>query len=528
MYEFNSMNERLTMAARLYPEKVAVKDLQKSLTYKELNERACRLANGLTEMGIKRGDRIATIAHNRIEWIEILCAASKSGFVLVPLLFRFMPEEYQYIVQNSMCKAFVIGPEFVEGTSSIKSRINRELANNFIYLNNNDQGSGILYESLIQNSAVKEPEVEISGDDLWCINYTSGSTGNPKGVVRTHRAWVAHHIMTCLGFGFDQEERALLVMPLGHANSIIFSFAILYMHGSVILYNQKSFNPEGFIKMIQEEKATFTSLVPTQYVMILSLEEEIKNKYDVNSMRTVLCSSAPLRRSTKLEIMNYFGGVRFFEGFGSTEQGVIVLLPPEDQMRKFGSVGREMIGCRPIKILNNERKEVPCGEVGEIFSEQACGMTGYWNAPEATKEAFCGEYITAGDMGYKDEEGFLFLVDRKANMIITGGENVYPSEVEKIVLSHPSVKEVAVIGVPDDKWGEAIKAIVVPESGIKVSKRLEEKILLFCKEQMAGYKRPRSIEFCREDEMPRTATGKIVYGELRDRFGRWSDERMES
>jgi fatty-acyl-CoA synthase len=524
MYEFNSMNERLIMAAKSYPDKMAVKDLEHRLSYKELNERACCLANGLSEMGIEKGDRVAIIAHNRIEWIEVLCAALKSGFVVVPLLFRFVPDEYQYIVEDSACKAFIIGPGFVEGAISIRDRISNDLANNYIYLDDKNAPSGILYEDIIRKSPAKEPDVDISGEDLWCINYTSGSTGNPKGVVRTHRSWIAHHIMTCLGFGFDQEERALLVMPLGHANSIIFTFAILYVHGSVTFYNKVTFDPEGIIKAVQEDKTTFTSLVPTQYIMILSLPEEIKKKYDVSSMRTILCSSAPLRRSTKLDIVNYFSGVRFFEGFGSTEQGVIVLLNPEDQMRKFGSVGREIIGCRPIKILDEKRRELPSGETGEIFSTQACGMSEYWNAPDYTKKAFHGEYITAGDVGYKDDEGFIFLVDRKANMIITGGENVYPSEVEKVVVSHELVKEVAVIGVPDEKWGESIKAIVVLESGIKGTEKLKEELLLYCRERMAGYKRPKSIEFIKDDEIPRTATGKIVYGSLRDRFGRWSDE----
>jgi acyl-CoA synthetase (AMP-forming)/AMP-acid ligase II len=193
-------------------------------------------------------------------------------------------------------------------------------------------------------------------------------------------------------------------------------------------------------------------------------------------------------------------------------------------MEKLGSIGREMIGVSRIKLLDDEGREVPRGSVGEIYTKQPCAFKEYWKDPQNTEAAFRGDYFTAGDMAYQDEDGFLYLVDRKQNMIITGGENVYPSEVENVIVAHPSVKEVCVIGVPDEKWGEAVKAVVVLNEGFEETDKCRQEILKFCKEMMAGYKRPKTIDFIQFEEIPRTATGKVIYGALRDRYGRWSDE----
>jgi len=244
----------------------------------------------------------------------------------------------------------------------------------------------------------------------------------------------------------------------------------------------------------------------------------------VSSLRNLLCSSAPVRRSTKLGIMAYFENAALFEGYGSTEAGVPVMLRPEHQMEKLGSIGRETVGMNRIKLLDEKGMEVAAGEVGEIYTKQACAFTEYWNDPEKTKEAFRGEYFSAGDLAYKDEDGFFYLVDRKQNMIITGGENVYPSEVENVVITHPAVKEVCVIGAPDEKWGESVKAIVVLDDDVEESEDVKKDILDFCRDKIAGYKRPKSIDFIAFDDIPRTATGKVIYGALRDKYGRWSDD----
>jgi len=313
----------------------------------------------------------------------------------------------------------------------------------------------------------------------------------------------------------------MLVMPMCHVNSIFYSFAYTLVSAPVMVYNMVSFDPEDLLKTISEYKITFTSLVPTHYIMILALPDEVKKKYDVSSIRQLLISSAPARKDLKLAIMDFFKNAELWEAYGSTEAGLVTLLRPEDQFKKLGSIGREIFGIDEIKLLDENGNEVPRGEVGELYSRTPMAFKEYWKDPEKTKAAFRGDWMTVGDMARQDEDGYYYLVDRKANMIITGGENVYPSEVENVVGAHPAVKDVAVIGVPDPKWGEAVKAVVILHEGYTPSKELEQEIIDFCRGKIAGYKRPKSVDFIKEEDMPRTATGKILHRKLRERY--WKD-----
>lgn len=525
MGSFMTINEALSMAAYHYPDKTGIKDLNRSMTFSEFNERCCRLANGLLDMGLRKGDRFAAIAHNCVEWMEIYGAAAKAGLVAVPIMFRLIPNEYLYILKNSGSKAFILAQDFVEGANTIRDKLPKDVAANFIFLGDKEPPADYFhYEKLIKSSSAEQPGIEVKPEDIWVIIYTSGTTGKPKGAVRTHESSVFHYLMYNNEMGFNRDDTGLLVMPMCHANSFFYCFNFTYVYATACVYSSKSFDPEEVLRVFDEEKITFTSLVPTQYIMILSLAEEIRNKYDVTSVRNLLCSSAPVRRSTKLEIMKYFKNARLFEGYGSTEAGIPVMLRPEHQMEKLGSIGREMIGVSRIKLLDPQGREVPTGTVGEIYTKQPTSFKGYWNDPEKTSEAFRGEYFTAGDMAFKDEDGFFYLVDRKQNMIISGGENIYPSEVENVVISHSAVKEVCVIGVPDEKWGESVKAIVVLNDGYEQGDELEKDILEYCRDKIAGYKRPRSLDFIEFEAIPRTATGKIIYGALRDKYGRWSEK----
>jgi acyl-CoA synthetase (AMP-forming)/AMP-acid ligase II len=228
-----------------------------------------------------------------------------------------------------------------------------------------------------------------------------------------------------------------------------------------------------------------------------------------------MISSAPARQDTKRAVMAMFRNSGLFELYGSSEAGWVTMLRPEEQFTKLGSVGRECVGAAPIKILDEAGREVPDGEAGELYSNNPHTFDCYWKLPEKTAEAFRGDYCTVGDMARRDEDGYIYLVDRKSNMIISGGENVYPSEVEAILGAHPAVRDVAVIGLPDEKWGERVHAVVIVHDGARVS---EAELLAWCKDRLAGYKRPRSCSFLREEEMPRTATGKILHRVLKTKF----------
>jgi acyl-CoA synthetase (AMP-forming)/AMP-acid ligase II len=241
----------------------------------------------------------------------------------------------------------------------------------------------------------------------------------------------------------------------------------------------------------------------------------VKARYDLSAVGKLLVSSAPARKDTKLAILDFFKNSRLFELYGATETGWVTVLKPDEQIRRLGSVGREWAGSGAIKILDADKKEVADGEVGELFSRTSYVFDGYWKNPEITAQAFCGQWCSVGDMARRDADGYIHLVDRKSNLIISGGENIYPSEVEGVLGAHPKVKDVAVIGVPDAKWGEAVRAVVVMHDGQQLD---ETEVLAYCRDRLAGYKRPRSVLFIADAAMPRTATGKILHRKLREQL----------
>jgi acyl-CoA synthetase (AMP-forming)/AMP-acid ligase II len=243
----------------------------------------------------------------------------------------------------------------------------------------------------------------------------------------------------------------------------------------------------------------------------------VRERYNVDAVTKLMISSAPARRDTKLAIMDYFKNSGLFELYGSTEAGWVTMLHPDEQFTKLGSVGRECVGSRPIRLLDASGNDVADGDAGELYSCNAYTFNGYWNLPDKTKEAFRGDYCTVGDLARRDNEGYIFLVDRKSNMIISGGENIYPSEVESLLAGHPKVQDVAIIGVADEKWGERVHAVIIPRDGETPT---QDEILDWCKTRIAGYKRPRSLSFIRESEVPRTATGKILHRVLRELHNR--------
>jgi acyl-CoA synthetase (AMP-forming)/AMP-acid ligase II len=506
------------------PDREAIADQVKRYTFGEWDERSNRLAHGLREMGVGHGDRFAIIAYNSVEWMEIYAAAAKGGQITVPIMFRLAPPEIEYIINHSGCKAILVAEEFVEMLDGLRDNVPIP-GDNYVYLGRAKAPKGYLhYEELMKRGPSTPPEVAVNGADIWNIMYTSGTTGRPKGVVRTHESNTAEYVLNAVNVGVRPDDKVMLVMPMCHINSIFYSFAYTYVGAPCYVYNMVSFDPEDLLRTIDREKITFTSLVPTHYIMMLALPDEIKKKYDVSSIRQLLVSSAPARKETKVETMKYFENAELWEAYGSTEQGLMTLLRPEDQMTKLGSIGREIFGTDRIKILDEDRNEVPDGEVGEIFARTPIAFKEYWKDPEKTRQVFEGEWSTAGDLGKRDEDGFLYLVDRKANMIITGGENVYPSEVENVLGPHQAVKDVAVIGVPDKKWGEAVKAVVILHEDYDPSEGLAKDLIQSCRGKIAGYKIPKTVDFIADEEMPRTGTGKILHRVLRERYGTWDDQ----
>lgn len=508
----------LRMNAINYPTKLGWQDSTREFTFEEWNDRSNRVANGLRDLGIGFGETFAVISYNRGEWMDIYAGCAMGGQVVVPVMFRLAAPEIEYIVNHSECKGFIVEAPFVHLIDSIKDKL-QVPEDAYIYLGDGPPPEGYIgYEELLERSPRQEADLPVHGSDVWNIMYTSGTTGRPKGVVRTHESHIAHYLLSNINMGVRPTDKAMLVMPMCHVNSIQYSFAYTLVSAPVFVYNVKSFDPEHLLKAIDRYRITFTSLVPTHYRMILDLPDRVKERVDVSCVRQLLISSAPADKELKLAIMDYFKNAELWEAYGSTEGGLGTLLRPEDQLRKLGSIGKEIFGIDRLRLLDEDRNEVPDGEVGELFCRAPCAFKEYFKDPEKTKEAFEGEWFCAGDLAKRDEDGYYVLVDRKANMIITGGENVYPSEVEGVLRGHEAVKEVAVIGVPDKKWGEAIKAVVVPNDGHEPGEALARSIIDFARGKIAGYKRPKGIEFISDEEMPRTATGKILHRVLKSRY----------
>ena len=509
--------------AKKFPKTIALMDKDRSFTYPALNRRVNQLACSLMGLGLRKGDKLAVLLENSIEIVELFLATAKTGIIMVPINFRLAGPEVEYIVNNSDAKAFVVHDIFADTVRPVRDRLKNIGAENFVMVGRTEPGY-CGYEDFIKNAADAEPEVELDIRDPWILIYTSGTTGKPKGVIRSHESHVAYYLHNAVDFGFSEKDVCLNVMPLCHINSIFFTFTFLYIGGSAYIHPAIGFKPEEILEIIEKYKITFISLIPTHYTLILNAPEAAK-KRDVSSIRKLLCSSAPGRKSMKQAVMEFFSGVELYEAYGSTEGGIVTILKPEYQMTKLGSIGFEALGSDIIKILDNDGHEVADGEIGELYSRGPMLFSEYYKLPELTAESFKDGFFSAGDMARRDADGFYHLVDRKKNMIITGGENVYPSEVEEIVGSHECVLDCAVIGLPDDKWGEKVTAVVIKKEGLRPEDITEEMIKECCRGQIAGYKTPKEVIFIDPDEMPRTPTGKILHRKLRDKFSTQGGEK---
>ena len=508
-----NMGQVLNVNAQLYPDKIGARDLARAMTFRQWNERSRRLANALLGLGLVKGDRVAILGYNSVEWLEIYAATALAGLIMVPINFRLRGPEIEYIVADSEARALIVQRDFIGEVEAVRPNLAIQPSNYILFGEPTTLGF-TCYESLIAAAAATVPAIEVRPEDIWALIYTSGTTGKPKGAMRSHASHALLALTTLASLELRRTDTALLVMPMCHANSLFFAVSFAYGGAASCVYDAKSFDPQHLLRTLAAEKATFTSLVPTHYIMVLGLPAAVLAQYDVDHVSKLLISSAPARRDTKLAIMEQFRNSQLLEMYGSSEAGWATLLGPGEQLTKLGSVGRELIGCRPIKLLDKIGREVPAGEVGELFAHTPWCFEGYWKLPEKTAEAFRGPRLSVGDLARRDEEGYYYLVDRKNNMIISGGENIYPSEVENLIGSHPAVKDVAVIGKPDDKWGEAVHAVIVQHAGAAVT---QAEILAWCAGKIAGYKRPRSVTFIADEQMPRTATGKILHRLLKER-----------
>jgi fatty-acyl-CoA synthase len=478
-------------------------------TYREAEDRAARLAAALRASGVRQGDRVALLSTNNPDLLIVLFAVAKLGAITVPLNFRLAPEELAYILGDSGAALVLASADVVplarDAVAATDGTVDR-----IVVIGDGEAGG---HESLADFVGAVAPlarPVPADADDVCLLMYTSGTTGRPKGAMLTHGniTWNAIN-MVGAGDGLRRSDVTLSVAPLFHIGALgIYSLPLLYLGGTVVTIDR--FDPALTLELMDREGVTVQFLVPTMWNAVMRCPQIAE--FDASRIRWVMTGGAPC----PLPVISFFTerGWPFLEGFGLTETSpTCTVMDSRRVLDKAGSVGRPLrhVECR---VTADDGSDVADGEPGELLVRGPHVFAGYWRLPDATASALAGGWFHTGDIAVRDDEGFHTIVDRKKDMIITGGENVYPVEVERVLTGMPGIADVAVIGVPDETWGERVLAVVVPEPGGTVD---ADDVIAFCRSRLAHYKCPRRVEVV--EQIPRNATGKIVKGSLRSAFG---------
>ncbi len=510
----------LEKALSLYEDKEAVVSSERRFTYGQFAGRCYRLARHLRSAGVGKGDCVAILHHNSHEFLEAYFAAALLGAILNPLNFRLSAREINYILNDSMAEHMIVASRFTPLLEQIRSEGKK--FKGLLVTGQPSEGlpaGAFSYEEAIngEDDSPLAPGAA-KDDDIAHLYYTSGTTGLPKGVPLTHRNVVFHALAAIAELKITDADVWIHVAPLFHLADAWATFSVTWVGGRHVTVGD--FEPREVLAAMEREKVTITNMIPTMLNMLVNTPGV--EKYDLSSLRVILSGGAPIAPEVVKKIMDTFK-CDYIQTYGMTETSPyltvsilkqkLATLPPQEQFQFKAKTGRPFLGVL-LKVVREDGTEVkPDGrEVGEIIVKGDIVTPGYWKRPEETAKAFKDGWLYTGDMAVVDEEGYVNIVDRKKDMIITGGENVYSVEVENVLYTHPAILEAAVIGVPDPKWGEAVKAVVVLKSGHQAT---EEEIIAYCKERMARYKAPKSVDFVQE--LPKTGSGKIYKKALKAR-----------
>ena len=497
-----NLGEMLTRRALLTPDREALVCEDVRRTFSELNTRANRLANAMTKLGVGLGDRVCILAFNEPEYYEMYFGLGKIGAILVPINYRLAAPEMQFIISDCDPKAMVLGPEYVDIVDSIKKDIP---VKDYAVISDEPPEWARSYEAMISDVPDAEPEITGGDDDTLTILYTSGTTGRPKGAELTHANFFWSSVngaATLMGAG----DTIMVALPLFHIGAL--GGVPMYIHRGQKTILLKTLDPQRFLELIQEEKVTAFGSVPA-LLDFLKLVPDFE-KYDWGSVKVILVYAAPVPVTLIKEYAE--SGIAVRQLYGMTECCTGSVLDPENALTKAGSCGRPFFHT-DIRIVDDQNNDVGPEVKGEILMRGPVVMKGYWNRPEATAEAIVDGWLHSGDIARVDEDGFYYIMDRKKDMIISGGENIYPAEIEDALLENPKIADVAVIGYPHEKWGEAVKAIAVLKPGEEMT---EEELIEWCKGKVGRYKIPKTVIIT--DAIPRTPTGKILKTELREKY----------
>lgn len=518
------LQQILERAVRFYPDRTAVVCGSARFTYRGLAERVRRLCQALQGLGVAKGDRLAVLMFNCHRYFELYYATPEMGALAVPLNIRLSAGEIAYILKDSGSNTLFVGPEFLPLLAEIRDQL--PALRHCIFTGDGPPPDGFeSYERLISAARPDFTATPVLPDDLAALFYTSGTTGHPKGVMLSHANLLANAYHILASMAWRDDEVYLHACPMFHIADGPTSHFITWLGGTHVII--PGFKPDLALEVMERERVTATLLIPTMINFLIHHPDV--DKRDLRALRRISYGGAPMPAELARQAMQTLA-CSFIHLYGLTESApLLTFLPPEqhvadgppEKVRRLLSCGRAIIGTR-LRVVDGRGREVPTGEVGEIIAKGPNIMVGYWNKPAETAEALRDGWLYTGDLASMDEEGYVYIVDRKKDMIITGGENVFSTEVENALYTHPAVLEAAVVGVPDTTWGEAIKAIIVLKPGMRAT---AEDIMEHCRAHIAHFKVPRSVDFY-EGALPKSGSGKILKRELREKYWAGQERRV--
>lgn len=510
----------VTNNTRLYPDKTGIVDRDVRFTWKQVDGRTNSLANALTGLGLQKGDRVAIISRNNHRYAEFLLSVARNGLIGVGLSYRFTPQQLSAVINDCRPRAILVQDKFSPVINEVKPQV--DSVEHFIGMGEG-HGCSLDYDTLIAESPQDRVEGKTEEDDIYLITYTTGTTGAPKGAITTHRVWQSILLTRLLAYRLSADDVYLVHGPLYLAGGLQHFLTACLGGGTVVV---DAFSAGSFVELIEREKVTVSYLLPVHYKLIRDYLEMSGRKHDLGSLKKLAFGAGQAAPAQQVRDILGFFGVSWSNKLYAMTEGIVSFLMPEDvaaglspkaterEWRRLDSVGKPMLNAC-IRVVDENDEDVPPGEAGEVLIKSDGWTVGYWNKPDLTRQAFRGGWYHTSDLGVLDEDGYLYLLGRKDDLIKSGGFFVAPREVEDAILKHPAIAEVAVLGIPDDTWGHVVKAVACLKKGQQAT---EQEIREYCRKYLASYQVPKTVDFV--EKLPKDPVyGKVSLKELMKIYG---------